>query len=207
MSKQASNWNYYKNFIKKEASMLRSQIDEVIGRFGIDVVYLKRNTPNIDKLFGEDHTSIFDTGYNLTALPEGIENWNTGQDLFSNFGFSSNFTQTLFIEQERFTNETGLDQPVENDLIYVDLYQKFYEITYTNPREIFYVSGELYVYKIEIQEFEYSHEDITYDDPDGFVQGNLPTDEQFVDSDNDVVDDENKEDMIIEEFDNILEED
>lgn len=196
--------NYYNNMTSEHSDFRRSLIDETIERYGIKCFYLPRTTNNLDRIFGDDPTSTFESAYELTMLPENPEFFNSGDQMNSSFGFMSNFTYSLYIEMRRFSNMTEMDEPVEDDLLYIEIFDKWFKIKKSNNKEQFYYQGKLYVYKIEIEELKYSHEPISTNEPG--VDDNLPVSDDEVNSDSDAIDNNDLEDNIIEEFQNYLNE-
>ena len=201
MSKQNSKFNWNTNIIRNER-LLRKHIDGFINQYGIDIKFLPRSFNDLDKIFGEDPTSSFETSFDLTVYPENIDSFNLGDEMFSLGGFTSTFTWTLYIEQHRFTDETQITEPLEGDIIYIPILSKWFEISHVNPRSEFFTHGKLYVYKIDIKEWEYSAESITVVD-DEIVK---PEDSNYVEPDNDIIDDQEKEDNLIEDFNLLIDE-
>jgi len=169
--------------------------------YGIDVKYLPRTQENLNKFFGEDQSTKFENAYEMVVIPEGLSSYNEGSDLLGKFGFSSNYTITLFIEKERFVEETNnaLTRPRIGDLIWIPTFNCFFEITYANDREEFYHLGKTYVFKMEVSQWRYSHEEISTGDPD--VDDNTPTETISTDRDNEIIDDLDITDAISRDYD------
>lgn len=202
-----SRLNPYFNFVNKnsqvEADWHRKQNDEMINMFGIDVKYITKTQENLDRLFGEDISTKFNNAFDIVVLPEGLESYNSGGDIFAKFGFTSNFTITLYIEKERFTNDTSLDEPLIGDLIYIPIFEKYFEITYLNFRQEFFYAGQKMIWKIEVEEFKYSHEEIDTND-DEFIEEILPSGTTNINTDNDVVDDLNIRETIMSDLEDSI---
>lgn len=199
-----TNLNFYNNLTANQANLTRKLIDEAIETYGIQCYYLPRTTPNLDRLLGDDPTSTFDSAYELTMLPTSPENFNSGEQIMSNFGFISNYTYTLFIEMQRFTNMTGMEQPSEDDLIYIELFQKWFKIKSSNNKDQFYYQGQLYCYKLEIAELKYSHEPVSTGET--VVDNNLPVSQDEINTDADAIDTEDIRDNLIEGMDDLINE-
>lgn len=196
---------YRKSVSTKSANMQRIACDQIIERYGIQVYYLPRTTPNLDRIFGDDPTSTFDSAYELTLLPDDPEFFNGGGQKMSNFGgFTSNYNHTLYIEMDRFTNMTGLNNPSEDDILYVLLHDKWYKIKSANDKPMFYYGAQLYVYKFEVIELKYAHEPVSTGEPE--VDDNLPTTQDEVNPDSTEIDTRDEEDSIIEGFSDLLNE-
>ena len=194
---------YRKSVSSKSAVMNTKACDQIIERYGIQVYYLPRTTPNLDRIFGDDPTSTFDSAYELTLLPDDPEFWNGGGQKMSNFGgWTSNYNHTFYIVIDRFKNMTGLDNPSEDDKLYVLLHDKWYKIKSVNDKPMFYYGSKLYVYKIEVEVDKPSHEPISTGEP--IVDNNIPTTQDQVNPDSTEIDTRDEEDSIIEGFEDLL---
>lgn len=140
-------------------------INEQINLRGINVYYIPRESmSDVDLIFGEDPSSIFQTSYLLAALPLDVESWNTGESMFSKFGLIMNKSTEIAITKREFRRfVTDRLKPAEGDLIYIPVMKKLFEIKKTNYEDSFFVYGksETYYWKLSIEMFKYSHESIT----------------------------------------------
>jgi hypothetical protein len=53
-----------------------------------------------------------------------------------------------------------VNRPAEGDLLYFPVTKSFFEIKYVEVKDPFFQVGKLYVYKLECELFQYSHENI-----------------------------------------------
>ena len=201
MSKQNTRFNWNRS-LKRNERLKRKHIDNFIGQYGIDIKFFPKTLNDLDKLFGEDPTSSLDSVYDLTVYFDNVDSFNLGNEAFGLGGFTSTYTWSLYIEQQRFTNETEINEPLIGDIVFIPTINKWFEITYVNPRSEFFTHGKLYVYKMEIKEWQYSGEDINVSDD----EITLPDDSNYVEPDNDVIDQQEKEEAIIEDFDLLMDE-
>jgi hypothetical protein len=196
-------FKFYDKDFHKEAELNRSLTDEAIEKFGNRCYFLPRTQPNEDLIFGEDNTSTFDSATELILLLDGVDTWNSGNDLFSKFGITADHTITAFIEMRRFERMVAeRTQPVEKDFIYIKIMNKWFEVKYVNDREEWYESGQLYAYKMELKLLQYSHEPISTGVQD--VDNNLPSNSTVIEDENTTVDEFDTENNVIENFDDIL---
>lgn len=72
------------------------------------------------------------------------------------------------IEVEGFDSRYSIesDKPLEGDLIFFPMVNKFFEIKYVNFETIFYQTGALQVYDLECEMFEYSNENFATPETD-----------------------------------------
>jgi len=139
-------------------------INEQINSRGINVYYILRESMSeIDYIFGEDPSSIFQNAYQVAALPLDVENWGSGESMFSKFGLIMNKSTEIAITKREFGKfVSGRTKPAEGDLIYIPVMKKLFEIKKSNYEDSFFVFGrnETYYWKLSIEMFKYSHETI-----------------------------------------------
>lgn len=103
--------------------------------------------------------------------------------------------QNIVFEGDPFPETSGYDGPREGDLIYFGMVDKIFEIKSVNYETIFYQLGELQVYDLECEIFEYSSEEFNTDfSPIDDIEALFG---QVMESKNLVL--ENYEDLILEE--------
>ena len=142
-----------------EQNLVSSLIQETIQIFGIDVFYIPRTLVKEDFLFGEDPLSSFDNSFEIEMYLEDFEQYRGDGDLLSKFGLFIKDEATLVVHQERFTEETGMEIPLEGDLIYIPLTKAIMEIRFVEDEEQFYALGKVYQYKLKCELFSFSRED------------------------------------------------
>ncbi len=153
---------YFKGFIENvnEQDLIDGMYAESIQIRGLDVDYILRSRVNEDYLFGEDPASAFEEAYTIEMYMESFEGFGTDTDLMSRFGLHIKDRITLDVNGTRFTEVTGMDKPLEGDLVWFPLAKALFEIRFVEDEEQFYALGKTYNYKIQAQLFEYSHEDM-----------------------------------------------
>lgn len=197
-----SIFNFFGNDASNERRLLESVIREHNKGYGPDCYYMKRTNIDVNKIFGEDNEAMFESAFKLPLILENPESWGGGQQLFNKFGMNFTFTQSLSIGMEHFRDETSLDQPIEGDLIYIPMMNKFFEVGYVNPYTTYYETGQLFVFKMDVHEFMFNGEGINTGVDD--VDDNKPIyDSSFIEDDNDVIDDEELKNEIINDWDEV----
>lgn len=158
---------YFQNTDEKYNSdqiLHENLINEQINSRGINVYYILRESMSeIDYIFGEDPSSIFQNAYQVAALPLDVENWGSGESMFSKFGLIMNKSTEIAITKREFAKfVSGRTKPAEGDLIYIPVMKKLFEIKKSNYEDSFFVFGrnETYYWKLSIEMFKYSHETI-----------------------------------------------
>ncbi len=149
-----------------EQRLTEELIMECIKIYGFDTWYLPRTLVKDDQLFLEDTLSKFQQSYSIEAYLESNTGFE-GNDILSKFGIQMNDSGTFVIAKRRWEEAVGRspnlmlpDRPSEGDLIYFPITNSYFEIKKVNVFNPFYQLGKLYVYKLEVELFQYSSERI-----------------------------------------------
>ena len=100
-----------------------------------------------------------------------------------------------------------INRPAEGDLLYFPLTKSFFEIKYVEVKDPFFQVGKLYVYKLECELFQYSHEDVNTEIKeidsiiDDFDQGVNSYAITFEDDTSLLLETDNPSELLIETFD------
>lgn len=157
---------YFSNFdYAPEQQLLADLVTESIQIHGVNMIYLPRTTPNIDRLFLEDPTSKFVNSATLEMYIKNYEGWGGNADIMSKFGISMGDQIVLHVSRSRFAEAVGtpfsLVRPREGDLIYFSIPNAIFEIKFVEHEATFYQTGSLQYYEIRCERFNYSSEDIS----------------------------------------------
>ena len=173
--------------VKQEQSLVEDLVIESIKIYGVDGYYLPRTHVNLDTIYGEDASMIFDDALELELYIKSFDGFAGQEDFLSKFGLQIDESITFVVAQKRFTqslkpsfiteygynmkNEDGeylLDEqsydyasilrPREGDLIWIPMLGYMYEIKFTENIENFFQLGKLYTYEMRCDRFEYSSE-------------------------------------------------
>jgi hypothetical protein len=175
--------------VKQEQNLVEDLVIESIKIYGVDGYYLPRTDVNLDKIYGEDASMIFDDALELELYIKSFDGFQGQEDFLSKFGLQIDESITFVVAQKRFTqslkpsflteygynfkNEDGeylLDEqsydyanilrPREGDLIWIPMLNYMYEIKFTENIENFFQLGKLYTYEMRCDRYEYSSEQI-----------------------------------------------
>jgi len=98
---------------------------------------------------------------------ENIEGFDGEGDLFSRFGVEIRDEATFVVARKRWSqtvgkyqNEISSVRPNEGDLIYLPLTKKLFQINHVEHEQPFYQLGNLPLYKMRCQLFEYNDENL-----------------------------------------------
>ena len=151
----------YDNF--NEQNLIDDLVIESIQIYGIDVTYISGEFNNVDAIFNEDDTPLYDQMYSFEVYVKSVDGFEGEGDFLSKFGLQIRDQVTFVVAIRTFErNVTRKTQtkvrPRENDVIWLPLNQKMYRITYVEHESVFYQSGSLQVYDIKCELMEFSNE-------------------------------------------------
>lgn len=89
--------------VKQEQSLVEDLIIESIKIYGIDGYYLPRTHVNLDKIYGEDASVLFDDALEMELYVKSFDGFAGQEDFLSKFGLQIDESVTFVISQKRFT--------------------------------------------------------------------------------------------------------
>jgi hypothetical protein len=155
---------YFRNYDNfNEQNLIDDLVIESIRMYGIDVKYISGEFNNIDTIFNQDDTPLYDEMYDFEVYIKNVDGFEGEGDFLSKFGLEirDQVTFTVAIRTfERYVTRTDQRKvrPRENDIIWLPLNEKMYRITYVEHESVFYQAGKLQVYDIKCELMEYSGE-------------------------------------------------
>lgn len=149
-----------------EQELLEDLVIESIAVFGQEMYYLPRRRNNFDKIYYEDDQSSFDTAYLMDIYINSTAGFQGQGSFLSKLGYEIRDEALFSIARRTFSidvtrHEPEILRPREGDLIYFPLNEKCFQISYVNNRPFFYQLGDLQVYEVTVQLYEYSNEKFT----------------------------------------------
>jgi hypothetical protein len=178
--------------IKREQSLVEDLIIEAIKIYGVDAYYLPRTHVNLDKLYTEDASMLFDDALDMELYVKSFDGFQGAEDFLSKFGLQIDEQITFVVAQKRFDQalkechlteygqnlvyEDGNDilkestydyseilRPREGDLIWFPMAKYMFQIKFTENIENFFQLGKLYTYEMRCERFDYSNERLDTD--------------------------------------------
>ena len=145
-----------------EQELIDDLVEESIKIHGIDVSYLPRTLVATDQLYAEDVASKFTKAHSIEMYVESIDGFGGEGDIIGQFGVEIRDQLILSVSQRRWTDLDINDRvrPYEGDLIYFPINDKLFQIRFVEHEKVFYQLGNLPLYTLTCELFEYSHEDI-----------------------------------------------
>jgi len=143
--------------------MLEDLIVESIRVFGADMYYIPMRRNSFDEIYYEDDQASYDKAYPIEMYIKNIDGF-MGQGAFlSKFGLEIRDQAIFTVARRTFAAEITKEEPLiirprERDLIYFPLNEKTFMITYVNKSPHFYQLGDLNMYDMTVELYEYSNE-------------------------------------------------
>ena len=136
---------------------------ESIKIYGQDFYYLPRRRNNFDGLYYEDDISSFDTAYLIEMYIKTFDGFQGQGSFMSKFGLEIRDQMIFSVARRTFANditreEETIIRPREGDLLYFPLNKKCFEIKYVNNKPYFYQLGDLQMFDMDCELYEYSNE-------------------------------------------------
>lgn len=158
---------YFTQGTRNEQLLIEDLIIESLRIYGVEMVYIPRQLVSKDDILGEDRLSTFKDAYNVEMYFENVDDLG-GQGFFmSKFGLMVEQSATLVVSRRRWEQLIGRydttiipERPCEGDLIYFPLTGGLFEIKFVQHQNPFYQLGKLYVYKLQVELYQYASERI-----------------------------------------------
>jgi hypothetical protein len=120
-----------------------------------------------DNVLGEDRLSQFKTAFPIEMYFENVDSFGGQGAFIQKFGLMIEQSATLVVARRRWEQLVGRygqtqipSRPNEGDLIYFPLTGSLFELKFVQHQDPFYQLGKLYVYKLQVELFQYSSERI-----------------------------------------------
>jgi hypothetical protein len=141
-----------------EQNLIEDLTLETIKIYGHEMYYIPRQMVTRDDLFGESQYSKF-TKFKMIEMYMDTTTAFEGGDTFTKFGLEIRDSIKFTVSKKRFKRETGMDRPIEGDLLYLPISKGLFEVKFVEHENPFYQLGKLYSYQLTCELFQYSEED------------------------------------------------
>jgi hypothetical protein len=158
---------YFDNFNNYgEQDLIESLVVESISIYGHTVYYLPRTLITKDDIYGEDKLSTYNEVFEFDMYIKSFDSFEGDGQFLSKFNLEIRDSATFSIARRSFGNEIAshrpdIQRPREGDLIYSTMMKKMFVIKYVNQTAIFYQMGDLQIWDIACDVWEYSNERFT----------------------------------------------
>jgi len=158
---------YFSNGIRSEQLTYEDIIVESISIYGQDFYYIPRILVGKDEILGEDRLSQFKNAYGIEMYLESHSGFEGQGAFIQKFGLMMEQSATLTVARRKWEQLVGQhgrsllpNRPAEGDLLYFPLTGGLFEIKFVTHQDPFYQAGKLYVYKLQVELFQYASEHI-----------------------------------------------
>jgi hypothetical protein len=158
---------YFTQGTKNEQYLVEDLIIESLRIYGQDFFYVPRTLVSKDEILGEDRLSKFTSSFPIEMYFENVDSLDGQGAFIQKFGLMMEQSATLVVARRRWDQLVGRygatiipTRPCEGDLIYFPLTKGLFEIKFVKHQDPFYQLGKLYVYKLQVELFQYSSEKI-----------------------------------------------
>ena len=173
---------YFTQGIKNEQYLVEDLIIESLKIYGQEFFYIPRTLVSKDEILGEDRLSEFKSSFPIEMYFENIDSFDGQGQFIQKFGLMVEQSATLVVARRRWDQLVGRygqtiipNRPCEGDLIYFPLSKGLFEIKFVKHQDPFYQLGKLYVYKLQVELFQYASERIDTGVPEVDVFETLQT--------------------------------
>lgn len=156
---------YFSQGARSEQMLIEDIIIESLKIYGQEVFYIPRTLVSKDEILGEDRLSKFTSSFPIEMYFENVDSFDGQGAFIQKFGLMMEQSATLVVARRRWDQLIGRygittipTRPNEGDLIYFPLTKGLFEIKFVQHQDPFYQLGKLYVYKLQVELFQYASE-------------------------------------------------
>jgi len=158
---------YFTQGTKNEQYLIEDLIIESLKIYGNEFMYIPRTLVSKDEILGEDRLSKFTSSFPIEMYFENVDSLDGQGAFIQKFGLMMEQSATLVVARRRWDQLVGRygqtilpNRPCEGDLIYFPLTKGLFEIKFVKHQDPFYQLGKLYVFKLQVELFQYASEKI-----------------------------------------------
>lgn len=165
-----------------EQQLYERMITESIQISGMNVIYIPRSLNKVDKIFGKDVLSSFESYAEVEVYLSDFAGYGGQSEMLAKFGMQISDTCSFIIARKRYQeavvpilpdsrNEKVVYRPNEGDLIYVPNSKSLFEINFVEDEEPgFYQLNKKYVWTLRCELFRANNDKIKtgYDEIDEY---------------------------------------
>lgn len=158
---------YFSQGTRNEQYLIEDLIIESLRIYGQEMFYIPRQLVSKDNILGEDRLSEFKQSFPIEMYFENVDSFDGQGAFIQKFGMMMEQSATLVVARRRWEQMVGRfdatilpHRPCEGDLIYFPLTKGLFEVKFVKHQDPFYQLGKLYVYKLQVELFQYSSERI-----------------------------------------------
>jgi hypothetical protein len=158
---------YFTQGTINEQRLMEDMIIESLHIYGQELFYIPRTLVSKDNILGEDRLSEFKSLFPIEMYFENVDSFDGQGAFLQKFGLMMEQSATLVVARRRWEQLVGRyrqttlpNRPNEGDLLYFPLTGGLFEIKFVKHQDPFYQLGKPYVYKLQVELYQYSSERI-----------------------------------------------
>lgn len=158
---------YFTHGTRNEQYLLEDLIIESISIWGQEFYYIPRVLVGKDEILGEDRLSKFENAYPIDMYLESVDGFEGQGAFIQKFGLMLEQSATLTVARRTWEKLVGKHnatilphRPCEGDLLYFPLTKGLFEIKFVEHQDPFFQLKKLYVYRLQVELFQYASEKI-----------------------------------------------
>lgn len=158
---------YFSHGTRNEQYLLEDLIIESISIWGQEFYYVPRVLVGKDEILGEDRLSKFENAYPIDMYLESVDGFEGQGAFIQKFGLMLEQSATLTVARRTWEKLVGRHKgtilphrPCEGDLLYFPLTKGLFEIKFVEHQDPFFQLKKLYVYRLQVELFQYASEKI-----------------------------------------------
>jgi hypothetical protein len=156
---------YFTQGTANEQYLIEDLIIESLKIYGQEFMYIPRTLVSKDDILGEDRLSKFTSSFPIEMYFDNVDSLDGQGAFIQKFGLMMEQSASLTVARRRWEQLVGRfgqtiipSRPNEGDLLYFPMTKKLFEIKFVQHEDPFYQLGKLYVYKLQVELFQYSSE-------------------------------------------------
>lgn len=156
---------YFRNYNSSaEQNMIESLVHEALKMYSADLVYIKRQQLNQDKVIADDKLSKFTAAFPIGCYIKTVDGFTGDGQFLSKFGVEIRDQVILALSKREFKFsvmdvDDSFTRPREGDLVYFPMTGKLFEITFVDYKPVMYQFGSLQSYDLTCEVFAFNNEE------------------------------------------------
>jgi len=133
--------------------------------YGQTFYYIPRVLVGKDEILGEDRLSKFKSAFAIEMYLENVDGFDGQGAFIQKFGLMMEQSATLVVARRKWDQLIGRfgqtqlpNRPCEGDLLYFPMTDGLFEIKFVQHQDPFYQQNKLFVYKLQVELFQYASE-------------------------------------------------
>jgi hypothetical protein len=156
---------YFSHGNKSEQLFHEDLIVESLSIYGQTFFYIPRTLVGKDEILGEDRLSKFKSAFAIEMYLENVDGFDGQGAFIQKFGLMMEQSATLVVARRKWEQLVGRfgqtqlpNRPCEGDLLYFPLTDGLFEVKFVQHQDPFYQQNKLFVYKLQVELFQYASE-------------------------------------------------